>query len=79
MELERKHEGKWRSDAAEKEAQCLRNQIRINGEANQEMAYQERLQQQQEKELRQELQLVRKLGMVRAHAAEMEKRRTKPY
>ena len=79
MELERKHEGKWRSDAAEKEAQCLRDQIRINGEANQEMAYQERLQQQQEKELRQELQRVRKLGMVRAHAAEMEKRRTKPY
>ena len=79
MELEQ-----WRGEGAQsvegdEEARRLREEIRRNNEANQEMAQQERLQQQQEKERREELQVVEKLGKVRAAAAEVEKRRIKPY
>ena len=79
MEVVQRREGEERKEHAKREERWLRGQIQKNNEANCEIAYQERLQRQQEQEREEELRMVKKMGMVRVQAAELEKRRTKPY
>ena len=78
MELEREHGNKERGDEAKEEARSLLENMHSNNEGNQEMAQQERLQLQQ-KERRQELRLVAKMGMVRRAAEDLEARRIQPH